>query len=186
MSAALTLDVLVEAEALRRGLEAVLMRARDLGPALDDIGGMLVASTLGRFELSVGPDGQPWLPSRRARRQGGKTLVDRGRLMGSIAHRVAGTAVEVGSNVPYAAIHQFGGRIVRHAHATTVHRGHDKATDTVPNRFVKRSDKAFRTVHDVPEYTISMPPRPFLGIDAGDQDEVLEILRGHIRGVMAS
>ena len=78
---------------------------------MDPIGRYLVASTLRRFESERAPDGTPWLKSARAVAGSGQTLTDTGRLRGSIAHVVTdgGRAVEVGSNVVYAAIHQFGG-----------------------------------------------------------------------------
>ena len=78
---------------------------------MDRIGRYLVASTLRRFESERAPDGTPWLKSARAVAEGGQTLTDSGRLRRSIAHVVTdgGRAVEVGSNVVYAAIHQFGG-----------------------------------------------------------------------------
>lgn len=76
----------------------------------DRVGQELVASTVGRFERGRGPDDQPWTPSRRAARDGGQTLVDTARLRGSIAHRASADGVEVGTNVVYGAIHQFGSR----------------------------------------------------------------------------
>lgn len=76
----------------------------------NQIGQILVTSTVDRFERGVGPDGVPWRPSARASREGGVTLVDTARLRGSIAHRASADGVEVGTNVVYAAIHQFGSR----------------------------------------------------------------------------
>ena len=83
--------------------------------AMDRIGRYIVASTLRRFERERAPDGTPWLKSARAIADGGRTLTDTGRLRGSITHAVmdAGHTVEIGSNVVYAAIHQFGGRTGR-------------------------------------------------------------------------
>lgn len=79
---------------------------------MNRIGSHLVASTLRRFEGERAPDGRPWLKSARAIAEGNRTLTDTGRLRRSIAHAVGdgGHAVEVGSNVVYAAIHQLGGR----------------------------------------------------------------------------
>ena len=87
---------------------------------MDQIGRYLVDSTLRRFERERAPDGSPWLKSARALAEGGRTLTDTGRLRGSIAHTVTdgGRAVEVGSNVLYAAIHQFGGRAGKGLRAT--------------------------------------------------------------------
>ena len=78
---------------------------------MDRIGRYLVASALRRFESERAPDGTPWLKSARAVAEGNRTLTDTGQLRRSIAHVITdgGGAVEVGSNVVYAAIHQFGG-----------------------------------------------------------------------------
>ena len=86
---------------------------------MDAIGKYLVASTHRRFERERAPDGTPWLRSARAIAEGGRTLTDTGRLRGSITHTVTdgGRAVEVGSSVVYAAIHQFGGRAGRERRA---------------------------------------------------------------------
>lgn len=82
---------------------------------MDRIGSHLVASTLRRFERERAPDGTPWLRSARAVAEGGRTLTDTGRLRGSIAHTLTdgGHGIEVGSNVAYASLHQFGGRAGR-------------------------------------------------------------------------
>ena len=114
---------------------------------MDRIGRHLVASTLQRFERERAPDGRPWLKSARAIADGGKTLTDTGRLRGSIAHTVSegGRAVEVGSNVLYAAIHQFGGRTGRGRKVT-------------------------------------LPARPYLGIDDRDRDAIARIVTRALEG----
>ena len=97
---------------LLSGLEEFGVRPE---PMLDEMGGEMVSSTQRRFETSTGPDGKPWTPSKRALKQGGKTLVDQGHLRGSITHNVGADEVEWGSNLVYAAIHQFGGHAGRGA-----------------------------------------------------------------------
>lgn len=104
MSDGALLRVSIE-DGARAVLGRLLALGADLFPVMDEIGASLETSTRMRFETSIGPSGQPWKPSRRA----GKTLVDTGRLLASITHRADRTSVEVGSNVIYAAIHQFGG-----------------------------------------------------------------------------
>ena len=99
--------------AARRALTRLAGRAIDLEPAMDEIGAMLVASTLERFERGEDPDGNAWAPSIRALEQGGQTLVDTSQLRGSITHEAARDSVTVGTNVIYAAIHQLGGKAGR-------------------------------------------------------------------------
>ncbi|TCS62583.1 phage virion morphogenesis protein [Varunaivibrio sulfuroxidans] len=94
-------------------------RVADMTPLMDEIGSMLVASTIDRFENGVDPTGAPWTPSIRALSEGGKTLINSGRLMTSVTHDPGRDAVEVGTNVIYAAIQQAGGRAGR-GHAATI------------------------------------------------------------------
>ena len=93
-------------------LAAALSHPDDI---MDVIGRYLVGSTQRRFERERAPDATPWLKSARAIADGGRTLTATGRLRISIAHTVTdgGRAVEVGSSVVYAAVHQFGGRTGR-------------------------------------------------------------------------
>lgn len=87
--------------------------SENLAPFFENVGASLVASTLDRFEKGHGPDGIGWTPSRRALEQNGRTLVDSGRLRTSITYRADAKQVSVGTNVIYAAIHQFGGNAGR-------------------------------------------------------------------------
>jgi hypothetical protein len=80
MSGAAT-TVEVRDEEVRRVLGRLLDLGRDLRPVTDEIGRTLVKNTELRFDVDqAGPDGTPWLPSLRAKLQGGQTLKDTGRL----------------------------------------------------------------------------------------------------------
>lgn len=65
-------------------------------------------------QSNIGPDGIPWKQSKRALDDGGKTLLDTGRLLKSLTTIANNDFAEVGTNVPYAAIHQFGGKTRPH------------------------------------------------------------------------
>ncbi len=99
-------------------LDSGLRRMGGTDELTSSIGEYLVSSTLERFEAGKDPDGRTWTPSARAWTQGlkgrrsrgfGRTLVDKGRLRGSIVYEATPQRVVVGTNVVYAAIHQFGG-----------------------------------------------------------------------------
>jgi phage gpG-like protein len=65
-----------------------------------------------RFATATDPQGQPWKPSLRAQLEGGQTLSDTGRLRRSFSVRAAGPwGFTIGTNVRYAAPHQFGATI---------------------------------------------------------------------------
>lgn len=92
-------------------LLALSRMGHDTRPLLEDVGGELETSTVMRFESNIAPDGTPWTPSQRALDTGSPTLVDSTRLRDSIHYEVFDDALELGSNVVYAAIHQAGGEI---------------------------------------------------------------------------
>lgn len=113
------------AEDVGRALQRLQMRAEDLRPVLREIGAALVTSTRHRFETQRAPDGDTWPPSAAALAEGRATLRRTARLFKSITFAVHPAAVEVGTNVIYAAPHQFGG---------DVGRGH--AVELVPRPFL--------------------------------------------------
>lgn len=127
------------------------------------IGVALEATTLQRFDSGTGPDGEAWVPSLRARVQGGKTLVDLGHLRDSIHSRPEDHAVEIGTAHKAAAIHQFGGVITAKSGAL---------------RFAL-ADGGFATVKSV-----SMPARPFVGLSAEDGRIVEGIAADALRRVV--
>jgi len=90
-------------------------RLTNMEPVFDEIGSTLASSTQGRMKRGVQPDGSPQKPVQR----GGTPLVDTGRLRGSITHEPSSDQVAVGTNVIYAAIHQFGGQAGR-GHAVQI------------------------------------------------------------------
>ena len=122
----------------------------------DAIGQTLVTSTVDRFVREEGPDAEGWLPSRRAQEEGGQTLTDKGILKNSITHVAGPDYVDVGTNVLYGAIHQFGGEI------------RPKSADKL---YIQRGGKVVAVVDSV-----TMPARPYLGIDERDRDAISDIL----------
>jgi len=77
----------------------------------DDIGDYLVSETSRRFAAGEDWQGNALIQSQRAIEEGGRTLIHRGHLLDSYTHNTFadGAGVVHGSNMVYAAIHQFGG-----------------------------------------------------------------------------
>jgi phage gpG-like protein len=89
--------------------------------------------------------------SIRALLQGGRTMTDTGRLAASITHEADEAGVAIGTNVAYGAIHQTGGTIT----AKT------------------SSGLRFRVGGQwVTKQSVTIPARPFLGIDEDDEKEI--------------
>ncbi|MDD5274380.1 MAG: phage virion morphogenesis protein [Methylovulum sp.] len=89
--------------------------ANHLEPALDEIGATIAASVMLNFTGQHDPDGNAWEPLSEAtlanRRGGeGQILRDTGRLNRSITHNVSDQSVEIGTDVVYANMMQFGGK----------------------------------------------------------------------------
>jgi phage virion morphogenesis protein len=146
-----------------------------------DIGGYLLFSTQRRFETETGPDGVKWpaLSPRTAKARAGRGKV-RGtdhilrqsvRLYNSLTMASDDTTAQVGTNVEYAAIHQFGGPIQMPERQGRV--TFKKIRGKRGVRFVK-AGTAKATVQDVSikAHTINMPARPYLGINGADQEEI--------------
>lgn len=144
------------------GLEALgaaLMRMRLLGqsprPIWEAIGQYGESSTRSRFKNQAGPDSKRWVPSIRAREAGGQTLIMKARLLRSITHNANNSGTAWGTNVIYAGTHQFGAVI--------------KAKSAGALRF-KMPGGNFVTVKQV-----TIPARPFLGVNADDGREMLAL-----------
>lgn len=102
----------------------------DTEPLMEEIGEYVLSQTLLNFAQEKTPDGERWKPSRRAERDGGKTLQDRGHLRDSYAYEASRRKVDIGSNMIYAAIHHFGGKAGRGKKATIDPRPALGITDT--------------------------------------------------------
>lgn len=164
-----------------RSLSLLRAAAADMGPLLEDWGGILEASTRDRFDRGRGPGGVPWKPSRRAVAQGGKTLVDKGNLERSLRYEVQGghrLLVGVDGNsesAKNAASHQFG------VDRTVVVVRHDRVIDQafgVPLReaVVQRVRGHSRKMR--------LPARPFLGIDNADRREMKLAAQAYLKEVL--
>ena len=90
------------------------------------------------------------------------------------------TAVLVGSNREYAAIHQFGGTIKHAARTATLHFRQNQRTGQVGNRFVRRSRSNFAQTANIGAYETQMIARPFLGISDEDRRDIEETLVAYL------
>ena len=140
--------------------QAAFSRLAALGgqmrPVMTSIGTAVRDSTKHRFETGIGSLGLPWKKSAGP----GKTLVDTGRLRNSITFAATDTAATIGTNVRYAAIHQFGGTIT--------------AKTSKGLRF--KGSNGWANVQSV-----VIPARPYLGLEAEDRAGILGIVTDHLR-----
>lgn len=160
------ISVQVDDQELRYALKALADAGKDLRPALQDIGELLVDSTKQRFGTSTAPDGTPWAPNSPATlvrwmRRGGsgvkRPLIGNGKsLLEQISRHINGSGdeLEVGSSMPYAAAQQFG----------------------------MKKGYAGETSRGSPIPWGDIPARPFIGISDADHQHILDIIADHLAG----
>jgi len=170
---------------------------------MDAIGQQLVSSTLKRFQTQTAPDGTKWAPLAKStlkqRGANAKALQASGRLRQSITFRASSGAVEVGSNLIYAALMQKGGTIDHYAMGHTLRlrqveidtKDGGKATVT---RFAKgrgRDQYGKRTGYakstetrrvEVGAYQITVPGRPYLGLSESDRRSIARLAHDYVMG----
>ncbi|MDT7838206.1 phage virion morphogenesis protein [Aquabacterium sp. OR-4] len=161
-------------------------------PAMQQIARAMVTGAQMRFRMQTAPNGQPWSKSYRARTEGGQTLSMSRRLRNSINGQATGHSATVGTNVVYAAIHQFGGVIrakagpflaipvtpaARAAGSPRSMEGLHVA-QTLKGQFILVDSKG--QTHFLLRRQVKIPARPFLGVSGSDAAEIIRIGEQHL------
>ncbi len=153
-----SISVTISDAGVRRGFEQLARLMTNTRPVMAAIGTELVASTHMRFVTQTDPDGQAWqaLNSEYAEgKRNSRILTESGRLRDSINSRPSNDQVLVGTNVIYAAVHQFGAVIQPRSASHLYFRMGGNLI--VANK-------------------VTLPARPFLGISSDDQTAIAEIV----------
>lgn len=161
---AVSLDYEIQDARVRAAFGAFVQIAGNPEPVMGDIAAIGEASTRERFATQTDPKGNKWKQSLRARLTGGKTLTLDGHLGDSVTSRHDSSSAEWGVNRIYGAIHQFGGVI----------------------RAKTAKGLRFRLANgdDVIVQKVTMPARPYLGISAGDEADILAAIEKRIGGAL--
>lgn len=149
---------------LERDTDELLAKLRsmknvDKAGVMNAIAEGLRTSTIERFGRQETPEGTKWQPSIRATQKGGKSLILSSALRTSIKAESDSTGAAIGTNLVYAATHQFG----------------DERTIRAKNSKYLRFQIGDKWVN-VPSVSVNIPARPFLGISQEDEEEIREIL----------
>jgi phage virion morphogenesis protein len=157
-----TLTVRVSEDRITSALEEVLAAADDLTPALKNIGEYFRERTIERIKTETSPDGKKFAPLNplyaKVEKKGPGILRGESGQLSAIVYQLAGDSVEIGNNIPYGAIHQFGGTIkAKNAPALVFQLG---------GNLMKVQ-------------SVEIPARSYLGVDAQDETETIDILRDH-------
>lgn len=173
----------------------ISMPGGDMTKPMRSIGRALKTGAQLRFRTMQGPDGATWPTSRRAEQDGGQTLSLTRRLRNSITFLATRDKVVVGTNVKYAAIHQFGG-VIRAKNGPflaipiTGAARQAGSPRNMPDLHVAQTLKGQFFLADGKGVTqfllrrqVTIPARPYLGASASDLAEILRLLQGHYQAV---
>lgn len=170
----------IDARNLNRRLIAGRRRAERLDMALNSIKNLVQSSVEQNFQ----EEGRPtaWkalaaatIEARKRKRKAGKILQVSGQLASSINTRVERNAVIVGSNKPYAKIHDEGGTI-RHPGGTKFL--------IIKGKFIPLKKSATKFMGITKAHDIKIDARTFLLFQKEDVKEAREILAEHLlRGI---
>jgi len=159
----------------------------DLTSAMQVTGEIVRSSAIKNFEVGGRPT--VWQVSKRARKEGGQTLIKGGTLRKSITVQAGRMDVVIGTNLGYARIHQLGGEIKRKPFSGSVRlrtdaKGNLLRQEGRPNLavFARRNHKRMVTKEFKSEgYTIVMPKREFLLVQEEDWTEIRAALAEHFK-----
>lgn len=159
-------SVSITAEIADHGVDRAFTRLvgvmSDTTPVMAAIGTGVVGSTHRRFVRQTAPGGEAWAPLHpeyKPLKRTSRILTESGRLRDSINSRPGRDEVRVGTNVIYAAVHQSGATIEPKSSSHLIFRLASGVT------FAK---------------SVTIPARPFLGIDDEDEAMIAEIVFGFI------
>jgi len=179
------ITVRVNSQAIAQYLSSILERGQHMKPAFDQIGEYLIRETQLRFDRQESPDGNPWAPlkprtvkAKNRQNKISKILQARGDLRRSIVYQSSNTSLVIGSNRDYAAIHQFGGEIALAARSRAVNFRVNKRTGQ--SRFARKERGNFQQDVNFRASRIIIPARPYLGVNAQDEAEIIRILSTYL------
>ncbi len=148
------LEVTIDSSQIGKVLDDLAERLGNLTTPLNDIAEYLHQSTDDRFRQKVAPDGSPWAPLSAvtlARKRGPGILREKGTLQDTLRKQVTRNEMAFGTDRPYGAVHQFGQK--------------KGASGSSKGRPIPWGD---------------IPARPYLGLSADDESEVLLIIHDYL------
>ena len=171
------IEIKVDITGAEQGLTQLSQRLTHRGPLMRKLAGIMHNAVDENFEA----EGRPkWLGIKHRQ---GRVLRDSGALQNSISERADDDTAEVGTNLVYAAIHQFGGEIKRAARSQQAY-FHQRKNGSVGNRFVKKSRSNFSQWVTIGSGVVNMPARPYLSLTHEDEAEIVDTVNQYLSEVL--
>lgn len=159
----MNIEITVKSREVSDFFKQISNKISDLTPIMNIAGETIQSSVVENFRAGGRPD--KWQESKRALLQDGQTLVDTARLRTSINYKASRNKVAIGTNVVYAAIHQFG----------------SQQTQNVKQHKRKKKGGGTTTVKPFTR-KMNMPKRPFLLVQDEDITEIQEATIEYLTG----
>lgn len=156
-------------------LEALSNGVRYRAPLMRTLANTMRSAVDQNFEAGGRPK---WLGVNS--RPNGSPLIDSGTLRNTIRATWDNDEALVGTNLAYAAIHQFGGEIHKKARKAKLYYKMNKNGE-VSNRFVKKSKSNFVQSATISSHTITITARPFLVLTSQDEADILEDVQDYFQ-----
>lgn len=174
-----SISITASDDQLLRNLQE-LAEAPDTTPLMYRMGEYFQSSTQQRFITQTDPQGGAWKPLspgyiKRKKTNTNLILTLNAYLRRDIHYQVeASDSVAWGSNRVYAAIHQWGGTIDQAAQSR---RQRFHLVDGKTRFAGRQQENATERWVERNAYQVEIPARPYLGVSAADNDEVLAIVQ---------
>ncbi len=164
-----TVGISIDERRVKSALRTLHEKLADLSPVMRQLGEIVHARVMQNFEEGRSPEGTPWVPSQRALRTAGKTLIDKSFLRNSINVQPSSDCVRVGTPVVYGPVHQFG-RAYPSARIVSARLGKSKGGPAAKSASESHSCGA----------SGGIPARPFLGVRQSDWGEIRTLVAEYL------
>ncbi len=158
---------------IRITLDTLYKKLIDLSPVMRRLGEIVHARSMQCFEDSRSPEGPPWIPSQRALRTGGKTLIKTSILRNTIHVQASRDSVSVGTPIVYGPVHQFGGHAGGHSGTARIVSAHTRKGNGDRRPETKAKSGPTGSPGEI-------PARPFLGLKQSDWGEIRSVLSAYL------
>lgn len=185
----ITASIEINDQGLHELLAKLVNSLSDLSPVMREISEIMIEASMQAFAEKADPaTGAPWKPlaeaTKKYRKKHGRSdeniLQFTGLMKSSIGHpghgilKIGPFEAIVGTNVPYAHVHQFGAIIKHEERPVNVRLRKKGGKKDGKVEFARKEHK--RTVWEVaaviPAHTVEIPARPFLGVDNYDIEKM--------------
>lgn len=178
------MEIVIQVADLDRALAQIDARLSDLTPFMREVKGILLDAVEQNFEEEGRPRWVALSPRTIAQRERegswpGSILQRSGRLATSVVGESGRDFATVGSNLEYAAIHQFGGEVQQFAQTRFVN---FKIGKDGRSRFARAKDANFAQAVTYGGRRFTVPARPFLAIADREEEKMVLALGDYLVG----